>query len=89
MKDILIYNAMRLGVFLATFSLVLSIWAVSNGGSVATSQLMWVLIISFVVSGIASYFLLRRQREKFAVKVENVASRAARRVGRSEDSDKL
>lgn len=89
MKDILIYNALRFGVFLATFSVVLSLWAVFNDGVVKTASVMWVLIISFVVSGVASYFLLRRQREKFAQKVEGVAAKAARKVGRSADSDKL
>lgn len=89
MKDILIYNAMRFAVFLATFSIVLSLWAAFNDGSVQTGHVFWVLIISFALSGVISYFMLRRQREKFALKVENAASRAARKVGRSGDSDKL
>ena len=36
------------------------------------------VVIGFVVSGIGSYFLLNRQREAFAQRVEGRAERASR-----------
>jgi uncharacterized membrane protein len=40
-------------------------------------NLFWAVILAFVVSGIASYFVLNRQREAFARRVEQRASKAA------------
>jgi hypothetical protein len=38
---------------------------------------MWVMVISLALSGVASYFLLNRQRESFARRVDERARRAA------------
>jgi CHASE1-domain containing sensor protein len=39
--------------------------------------LLWALILGFALSGVASYFLLNRQRAAFARRVEERAQRAS------------
>ncbi|MGI8523725.1 MAG: DUF4229 domain-containing protein [Nocardioides sp.] len=75
MKEFVVYTLMRLLLLVATFAVVFGVWlAVAD-----TVPVMWVLIIAFVVSGLASYFLLNRQRLAFAQRVDDRASRAAAR----------
>ena len=38
--------------------------------------LLWAVVIAFVLSGVASYFLLNRPRAAFAARVEERAARA-------------
>nr|WP_246303610.1 DUF4229 domain-containing protein [Nocardioides thalensis] len=77
---------LRLGLFVGSFAIVFGIWFL-----VADSvTLLWVIVIAFVISGIASYFLLERQREAFAVKVEGRAGKVADKLEESrskEDTD--
>lgn len=75
-KEFWTYTAMRLLMFVASFAVVLGIW------SLFTDQvpLLVVLLISLLLSGIASYFLLSRQRVALAARVEDRAGRMARRV---------
>ena len=73
MKEFWIYTGLRLGLFAASVAVVGGIWlAVSDSASV-----MWILIISLVVSGLASYFLLGRQRSALAHHVDDRARRAS------------
>ncbi len=72
MKEFVVYTGLRLLLFAASFGIVLGIWlAVSDSVPV-----MWVLVIALVISGVASYFVLDRQREKFARRVDERARRA-------------
>ena len=72
MKEFVVYTALRLLLFAAAFGIVAGIWlAVSDNVPV-----MWVLIIALVVSGIASWIVLDRQRERFARRVDERARRA-------------
>ncbi|UMG93841.1 DUF4229 domain-containing protein [Nocardioides sp. TF02-7] len=86
MKEFWVYTLMRAAVFVASFAVVFGLWfAVTEDVPV-----LWAMVLAFVVSGVASYFLLQRQREQFAVKVEGRAQRAARRFEESrsrEDTD--
>ncbi|NYI99531.1 putative membrane protein YedE/YeeE [Nocardioides thalensis] len=86
MKEFWIYTLLRLGLFVGSFAIVFGIWFL-----VADSvTLLWVIVIAFVISGIASYFLLERQREAFAVKVEGRAGKVADKLEESrskEDTD--
>ena len=41
---------------------------------------LWAVVIAFVMSGLASYFLLNRQREAFARRVERRAERMQERL---------
>ena len=70
-KEFWTYTGLRLLLFAASVVLVGGIWlAVTDSANV-----MWILIISLVVSGVASYFLLRRQRSALASHVDERASR--------------
>ena len=73
MKEFWTYTLMRLGLFLGTGAIVFGIWFLITGDV----PVLWVIVIAFVVSGVGSYYLLERQREEFAAKVENRAARAA------------
>lgn len=66
MKEFWIYTAMRLGLFLGAFAIVFAIWSVLD----STVELLWVMVIAFVISGVLSFVMLDRQRAAFAVKVE-------------------
>ena len=67
------YTALRVLLFVATAAVVFGIWLAIAG----SAPIMWVLVIAFLVSGIASYFLLNPQRTAFARQVDERAHRAA------------
>lgn len=72
MKEFLVYTALRAALLLGTFALVSGVWFL-----VADSvNILWALVIAFVVSGAASYFLLNPQREAFAARIHERAERA-------------
>jgi len=72
-KEFWIYTTLRLLLFAATAAIVFGIWlAVAD-----SANLMWVLIIALVVSGVASYLLLGRQRSALARHVDARARRAS------------
>ena len=74
MKEFVVYTAMRLVLFLASFGIVVGVMALVFDGRY---NLFWAIILAFLLSGIASYFILNRQREAFAQRVESRASKAA------------
>ena len=72
-KEFAVYTLLRLVLLAASFAIVAGIWlAVAD-----EVPLLWVLVIAFVVSGVASYFILNRPREKFAQRVDERARRAS------------
>jgi hypothetical protein len=72
-KQFWIYTGLRLLLFAGSVAVVGGIWlAVADSANV-----MWVLIISLVLSGLASYFLLRRPRTALAHHVDERARRAS------------
>jgi hypothetical protein len=74
-KEFWIYTGLRLLLFAASVVIVGAIWlAIAHSANV-----MWVLIISLVVSGLASFFLLGRQRTALAQHVNDRAHRASAR----------
>jgi mannitol-specific phosphotransferase system IIBC component len=72
-KEFVVYTGLRIALFLASFGVVLGIWALVTGGRV---NLLLSVVLAFLVSGIASYFLLNRQRDALARRVEERAARA-------------
>jgi Protein of unknown function (DUF4229) len=75
-KEFWIYTGLRLLLFAASVALVGGTWlAVSD-----SANLMWILIISLVISGLASYFLLGRQRSALAHHVDDRARRASTKI---------
>lgn len=83
MRAFVVYTGMRVLVFVATFAVVAGIWIL------ASDSLNWFysLLIAFVVSGIASYTLLNRQREAFAGRVDQRASRMVEAMRAREDAE--
>ena len=76
MKEFWIYTGLRLLLFAASVAVVGGIWlAVSD-----SANLMWILIISLVISGIASYVVLGRQRTALARHVDERARRASAKL---------
>jgi uncharacterized membrane protein len=82
-REFAVYTLLRLGLFAATYAIILGIWVLAGGSA------PWfpALIIAFVVSGIASYFLLNGQRVAFATKVEKRADATMERMRSKEDID--
>jgi uncharacterized membrane protein len=74
-KEFWIYTGLRLLLFAASIAVVGGIWLAIAG----TASVMWVLIIALVLSGLASYFLLGRQRGALAHHVDERARRASAR----------
>ena len=75
MKEFVIYTALRIGLFVASLAIVVGVWMLLAD----TVPILWPIVISFVVSGLASYFLLNRPREAFARRVERRAERMQER----------
>ena len=74
MKEFLVYTGLRIVIFLASLALVVGVWGVVTDGRV---NALVAVIIALVISGVSSYFLLARQREAFARRVEARAARAS------------
>ena len=74
MKEFVVYTVLRIVLFLASFGVVVGIMALLFDGRF---NLFWAIVLAFVVSGIASYFVLDRQREAFARRVETRAAKAS------------
>lgn len=74
MKEFVVYTALRIVLFLASFGVVVGIMALVFGGRY---NLFWAIILAFVISGVASYYILNHQREAFARRVETRAAKAA------------
>jgi len=75
-REFWIYTGMRLLLFAGSVALVGGIWLAIAG----TANLMWVLIIGLVISGLASFFLLGRQRTALAQHVDDRARRVTAKI---------
>lgn len=75
MKEFLVYTALRVLLFIGMVGLVLGVWTLLDGDG--RVNMIWPVVIAFALSGVASYFLLNRQRDAFARKVEERATRAS------------
>lgn len=74
MKEFVVYTALRLLLFVASLAIVSGIWSLVSGGTVSP---IGVLVLALLISGVASYFVLNRQRDAFAKRVEARAGRMA------------
>ena len=76
MKEFWIYTGLRVLLFLGALAIVAGIWAATAG----EVPILWAVVIAFLVSGVGSYFLLARQREAFARRVESRAQKATAKI---------
>jgi len=76
-KEFVVYTLARLGLFVASYAVIAGIYLLVTGGD--TLPLLWPLLLAAVVSAVASYVMLRGQRERFAAVVQRRAEAATRR----------
>ncbi len=74
MREFLVYTGLRLAVFAATLGVVLGAWLLVAG----EANILVAVVVAFVLSGVASYFLLARPRQRLALRVQNRAEKANR-----------
>jgi len=77
-KEFVVYSLLRFALFGAALAIVLGIWwAATGAGAITETQLLVSMVLAFIISGIASYYLLHGIREQFARKVHNRAAKAS------------
>ena len=76
MKPFVIYTALRLGLFLATFVVVAGLWVLAFGRN---GILLVPFLAAVVISSVLSLKLLAPQRARFAAVVDARATRAAQK----------
>ncbi|GAA1881260.1 hypothetical protein GCM10009753_05990 [Streptantibioticus ferralitis] len=73
------YTAMRAGLFVASFVVI---WALVYvrilPAGLGSSNLLWVLLLALVISGVLSYVLLRNARESASVQISERVDRTRR-----------
>jgi hypothetical protein len=85
MKEFWVYTASRLGLFVVSYAIILGIWMLAAGSTHV--PMLWPFALAVVISAVGSLFLLRRQRDRFAARVEQRASRMTANVNsRSHDA---
>ena len=72
-KEFVVYTALRILLFIASLGVVFGVWALLSD----TVPVLWVVVVAFLVSGVASYYLLDEPRKAFARRVEERAARAS------------
>jgi uncharacterized membrane protein len=75
-KEFYIYTGLRIALFLGSFGIVVGLWFAITG----QAPIFWAVVIAFVVSGLGSYFLLNRQREALARRVQTRAEAMTAKV---------
>jgi hypothetical protein len=77
-KEFVVYTGLRILLFAVTLLVVLGIWlGVSGSHDLTLEMIIWPILIAMVISGLASYRLLGRQRAAFAQVVERRAAKAS------------
>ena len=72
-KEFVVYTSLRALVFVGSFAIIAGVWLLASD----QVPVFWVVVLAFIVSGIASYFLLNTFRAAFAARVDERAHRAA------------
>jgi hypothetical protein len=80
-KEFVVYTLSRLGLFVLSYLLVVGVYLLATGGDPV--PLFWPFLLAIVVSSIASVYLLKGQRQRFAAVIERRAAAAAERLERS------
>jgi hypothetical protein len=87
-KEFVVYTLARLGLFVASYAIVVGIYLLVTAGDPV--PLLWPLLLAAVVSSIASVYLLRQFRDRFAAVIDRRARAAASRFEEArakEDTD--
>lgn len=81
MKEFVIYTLARLGLFVASYAIVVGIYLAVTGSDPV--PLLWPFLVAIGMSSIGSVYLLKGQRARFAAVVERRAAKATRRFDES------
>jgi predicted Co/Zn/Cd cation transporter (cation efflux family) len=76
-KEFVVYTVARLALFVASYAVIAAVYMLVSGTS--SVPLVWPLLLAAVVSAVASLYLLKGPRERFAARVEQRASNISRR----------
>jgi len=71
-KEFVIYTVLRILLFVASLAVVGGVWLAITG----EVPVVLALLVALVISGVASYFVLDRQRDRFAQVVQRRAEKA-------------
>jgi hypothetical protein len=87
-KEFIVYTLARIGLFVASYALIVGVYLLVTGGDKV--PLLWPLLLAAVVSSIASVYLLKQMRERFAAVIDRRARAASARFEEArskEDTD--
>ena len=81
MKEFAVYTLARIGLFVASYAIVVGIYLLVAGTS--SVPILWPFLVAILLSATASWFLLRGQRERLAASVQRRAAAASRKFEES------
>ena len=76
MKEFVVYTAARFGLFLVIYGAIVGVYVLVAGTPV---PVLWPLLLAAVLSTVASAYLLREMRQRFAQTVQQRADRMSQR----------
>jgi uncharacterized membrane protein len=76
-KEFWVYTASRLGLFVVSYAVVAAVYLLVTDDT--QLPLIWPFLLAAIISSIASVYLLRGQRERFAAVVQRRADAASTR----------
>ncbi|WP_299054486.1 DUF4229 domain-containing protein [uncultured Nocardioides sp.] len=77
MKEFAVYTGLRIGLFAASYGVVGGIWLIFTRDRL---PLILPILAALIISGIASYFLLDRQRDALALRIQGGAEKAGAKL---------
>ena len=77
MKEFAIYTLARIGLFVATYAVIAGVYMLLAGTDHV--PVLWPLLAAAVISAVASLYLLKGPRARFAARVDARARAAAQR----------
>lgn len=78
MKEFALYTLARLGLFVASYGVIVGVYVLVTDDT--QLPLFWPFLLAIVVSSIASVYLLKGLRHRFALVVGRRADAATRRI---------
>jgi uncharacterized membrane protein len=76
-KEFWVYTASRIGLFIVSYAVIAAVYLLVTDDT--QLPLIWPFLLAAVISSIASVYLLRGQRERFAAVVQRRADAASAR----------
>lgn len=77
MKEFWVYTASRIGLFVVSYAVIAAVYLLVTDDT--QLPLIWPFLLAAIISSIASVYLLRGQRERFAAVVQRRADAASAR----------